>query len=463
MTKAPRPKLSVESLERLGAPRLASLLMDIAETDKTVARSLKLALAGTRGAGRLASELEKRLRAIARSRTFLDWDKVRPLANELDSLRKTVAGPLAETDVHTAISQMRALLAVAGSVFDRSDDSNGTLSRVFDQAAVDLGHLWGLLPDLDRSGLAQELFSLLEADTESTLRPLMASSSPALGAEGRAVLRRLLEKRLSGIPKRDKTPGSLVDYRRSVLTERLMELADLDGDVAAFIAAAESSDQTGFYAAEVAKRLVDSGRHAEALAWLDREPARAEYEHVRDMRTDLRLAALEALGRKTDAQELRWAVFCTSLHAGHLRAYLRALPDFEDAEAEDRAIAHALAFDKRVSALDFLVAWPNLRAANDLVWAHHATLDGRDYKRLRPAAEALAAKFPGAATLLHRLLAEDVLHRSASVHYQYAARDVRSCEALAAHLPADMESHAAFIARLRKEHPRKAAFWNLLG
>lgn len=81
-----------------------------------------------------------------------------------------------------------------------------------------------------------------------------------------------------------------------------------------------------------------------------------------------------------------------------------------------------------------------------------------------PAAEALAERYPAAATLLHRVLAEDVLRRASSRQYTYAVRDVRSCASLAPLLPMepDLESHEMFLARLRREHGRKAGFWTLL-
>ncbi|MGI4940553.1 MAG: DUF6880 family protein, partial [Janthinobacterium lividum] len=102
---------------------------------------------------------------------------------------------------------------------------------------------------------------------------------------------------------------------------------------------------------------------------------------------------------------------------------------------------------------------------NRLVRTRHGELDARDYARLRPAADLLAEKNPAAATLLHRALAEDVLRRASSRQYVYAARDVAACVALAPFLPEEpgLENHAAFIGRLRREHPRKAAFWSLLG
>ena len=73
-----------------------------AKSDPALARSLRLVLAGTDGGTRLATEAEKRLRTIQRSRGFIEWDKVRPLVRELEGLRETIAGPLAQADPRAA-------------------------------------------------------------------------------------------------------------------------------------------------------------------------------------------------------------------------------------------------------------------------------------------------------------------------------------------------------------------------
>ena len=387
---------------------------------------------------------------------------MRLLARELDSLRETIAGPLAAADPEAAVAQMRLLLSLGEGVFERSDDGSSVLGGVFRQAGADLGLLWALQPARDPVALAGELLALLDADGYGVTDRLLEAASPALGPEGRTDLRRRLQERLAALP----PPRGRDDYEswqgRGLLSFRLGELADLEGDADAFIAAAEAGGRAENLAGDIAERLVAHGRAAEALAWLDRAPTRHEGEEF--VLADLRIAALDALGRKADAQALRWAAFERWLSAAHLRAYLRGLPDFDDVEAEDRAMAHALAHPDRNLALSFLVGWPNLDAASRLVRDHRGEFDGRDYGRLRPAAETLAERYPVAATLLHRALAEDVLLRASSRQYQYAARDVRSCESLASFLPdeAGLETHDAFMARLRREHPRKSGFWSLL-
>jgi hypothetical protein len=453
--------LSVETLEQLGASRLAEILMVEAKGDPALARLLRLALAGTDG-DRLATEVEKRLRTIQRSKGFIEWDKVKPLARELDSLRETIAGPLAAANPRTAVAQMRLLLDLGEGVLERSDDGSGRLGEVFREAGAELGRLWALLPARDPVALAAEVLALLDADGYGLTDRLLTAASPALGPQGRAELRRLLQARLASQPRSPNRDDYASWQGLGLVSFRLRDLADLDGDVDAFVMAAEAGGRVETLAGDIAERLIAHDRPTEALAWLERASARHEGEEVRHV--DLRIAAVDLLGRKDEAQALRWEAFSRGLSAVHLRPYLRSLPDFEDVEAEDRAMAHALSHPDRQRALTFLTAWPNLSVANRLVRAHHGEFDGRDYARLRPAAEVLTEKYPAAATLLHRALAEDVLRRASSQQYPYAVRDVRACASLASFLlvEEELESHAAFMDRLKREHPRKMGFWSLL-
>ena len=177
--------------------------------------------------------------------------------------------------------------------------------------------------------------------------------------------------------------------------------------------------------------------------------------------TDLRIDALKALGRKTEAQAERWRHFERTLSVAHLRAYPKRLPDFEDFDAEQKALNLAGAHPDAVRALAFLIEWRDLDRTDRLVRERAADLDGRLYEVLRPAAEALDTKFPKAASLLYRRLVESVLDRGSSKQYPYAARDLKACGDLAPRLPSPgaIESHAHFLARLRNSHGRKNGFW----
>jgi hypothetical protein len=72
--------LNAKNLAALGAERLADLLLELANGDAAAKRRLRLELASRNGGSDVAAEIRKRLVAVARSKSFVDWRKVKPLA-----------------------------------------------------------------------------------------------------------------------------------------------------------------------------------------------------------------------------------------------------------------------------------------------------------------------------------------------------------------------------------------------
>src|SRR5208283_5481957 len=137
---------------------------------------------------------------------------------------------------------------------------------------------------------------------------------------------------------------------------------------------------------------------------------------------DTYLDALDAMGQTERAQLIRWEAFEERLSVRRLRAYLKALPDFEDIAAEERAVTHALGLKSCLSALYFFVEWPDLAHAAQLVLERRAEIDGNTYYLLDPAARLLEGKHPLAATLLRRAMIDDTLTGAKSTRYKHAAR-----------------------------------------
>ena len=351
-------KLTAEVLIALGPERLAQLILGQAETDPLFARAARMALAAKDDVASLAHEIDKRLKTIRRSRGLIDWEKVRPLARELDQLRQSIFGPLAEQSPPLAIEQMRLFLSLAEPVFERAGDSNGALGEIFRQAGEDLGTLWVRAGPRDPATLAADILSLIEADGYGVFDSLPDAASPALGSEGRAAMRRLLTERqiaLSGDERRR------YDYRVNWLLPRL---ADLDDDVDAFIATVDATRRNAIHNAQVAERLIAQGRAEEALQWIDTPTDRGHQDRAL---ADLRLAALMTLGRAEQAQTQRRHIFERWLDAEMLRGWLKALPAFEEFEAERDALDLVAGHADAGLALDFLIRWPDLKRAAALV------------------------------------------------------------------------------------------------
>jgi hypothetical protein len=252
--------------------------------------------------------------------------------------------------------------------------------------------------------------------------------------------------------------------RDSTVGLALQEIADAQGDVDAFIALHTDKARTvPAVCAEIAQRLLAAGRAEEAWVainaidedrpgWIP-----VEWEQAR-------VDILETLGRTDEAQAFRWTCFERSLNATHLRAYLKRLPDFDDMEAEDRALSHAVGYASVNDALHFLVSWPSLDRAAELVLTRAAELDGDFYEILAPAADALVAKHPLAATLVRRALINFALERNRVKRYRHAARHLQECATLAAKIDdfGTFVTHDAYLTRLRVAHGRKSSFWTLI-
>jgi hypothetical protein len=99
-----------------------------------------------------------------------------------------------------------------------------------------------------------------------------------------------------------------------------------------------------------------------------------------------------------------------------------------------------------------------------LVTEPGAGLDGDHYEILTPAADALAAKHPLAATLVLRAMIDFALGKSRASRYRHSARHLRDCAGLASAITdyEGHETHEAYEARLRREHGRKPSFWSLV-
>lgn len=451
-----------ENLKALGADRLADLLVDLAEQDAGLTRKLRMALTATHAKDKLGKEIEKRLRTIQRSRGFLPWDRIKPLAAELDTLRQSILDDVATTDIAQAISAMRLLVELAPSVYERSDDSSGYLSDVFREAASDLGALWGRQSGPDPASIVGDLLTLLDNDGYGTCDQLLTSCGEALGESGATMLRTTLLTRLHDLPASRGREDYRADIARMQTLRHLRDLADAMDNVDAYIEAVGLSDRQSAHISDVARRLLDKRRPQEALEWLDRETD--EESRFRRGNDDLRIEACEVVGDRDKAQSLRWKIFRERLSLPHWQAYQRHLSDYDAIDAEEQALDHIRNFPVRSVALSTLLEWPALDAAARLVREHTAGLDGRDYGTLRPAADRLSETYPNEATLLYRLLVEAVLEKTLSRYYAYAAKDLASCRLLAPMLTAadGMETHETFVTRLEAKHKRKLGFWSLV-
>jgi hypothetical protein len=479
-------KLTLENLEKLGVKRLAQLLHEAALAVPTIKRSLATELAATGGTKQAASEIRKRLKALARSKAFVDWQNRGNLRDDLNAQLHLIELHISGQDAAEAADLLWEFMALANSVFERCDDSSGTIIGIFKQAIVMLGEV-AVRAKTDPGSLANKVSDCALINNYGQFDGVIPALQTALGSEGLNCLKRAMQEVLAeekaAIPKSEQkvfgwsSQGPIYQHdirhstRKRSAQMALRDIADAEGDADAFAASYEAkTKKVPAIAADIAERLLKAGRQEEALAVLngaDRDEKKSGKHDLMDFIQpdlsweDIMIKTLEAMAEKNKAQAMRWQCFERYLSARHLREHLKKLEDFEDSEAEGRALKFVENHEIHKLALWFLVKWPALHHAARLVLRHAGKWDGNSYETLTQAAEALSGRHPLAATVLLRAMIDDTLKNARSTRYKHAARHLLECSSLAAKIGDHhgQQTHEAFVQAIKSAHAKKASFW----
>ena len=171
--------LNAKNLEALGAERLAGLLIEISTGSAAAKRRLRLELAGAESPGEVAKEVRKRLTTIARSRSFFDWQNRRALVDDLETQRRAIVEQVAKAAPIEALDLLWRFLALANSIFERCDDSSGTVIGIFHHACEDLGEI-AKAAKTDPKQLADHAFRALTENDYGQYDRLITLLAPAL-------------------------------------------------------------------------------------------------------------------------------------------------------------------------------------------------------------------------------------------------------------------------------------------
>ena len=95
--------LTAKNLEALGAARLAELLIEVSSGDADLKRRIRLELAGASGSAEVAREVRKRLTTLEKSRSFLEWNKIKAFAADLETQVNAIVNVIARSDAGEAL------------------------------------------------------------------------------------------------------------------------------------------------------------------------------------------------------------------------------------------------------------------------------------------------------------------------------------------------------------------------
>lgn len=434
MAKRPataKKTLSTANLKALGEDRLADLLMEMAAEDAGWKRRLRMELAAEVGAADLALEIDKRLNTLATSRAKVSWRKRPALISDLWTVRRIIVDKLAVMDARLGLDRLVAWFDLYPGLSARVKDQKGELATLFDAASADLATVGSLAG----AGVAAPV--LIEA-----LNTRLSQWASWVGRGAAAMDEALARAVLKGV-----TEGRPKPTGRLALVVR--KLADRSGDLDAWVASLPDEDRTKpEVGAEIARRLAEAGRAVEARAaleasravvkeasrWGRREPEPPPPPPEAWLTAEV--AVLEAEGDAKGASDARWMLFERTLAEAPLRAEIAKLPDFEDVIALDRAFAHAAAYPDATAGLRFLMNWPALREAGEMVVARAGELRG-SADEVPLWASRLEGRNPLAALALIRSRAVALTRLALNAGGQEVAQLVHQAEGLAAQIGDD--------------------------
>ena len=471
-----------ETLTALSQERLIGLILGETARNAAFRKLVSAALASLQGAEAVAAIVDRRLTALEGARGFIDWHKRRGFTTDLGATVTVILAELAPLDRAAALERLVRFLGGADAVLNRVDDASGAVQAIYERASEAVVAVAADL-DSDAAGLfALTLIPRVVADPYGPFGLLIRDLVPRLPAAALDALDAELAEAVGVSSEQGGEakgrPAFTAALPKANLLRIRQDIADSRDDVEAYIALEHAIMPGRPDVIEIARRLLDAGRAAEALDWIRRRAAsrgrvvtRASLAagdaaidgHGRE-RIELEIRVLDALNRRVEAQALRWHGFATLLDAEMLRAHVAKLPDFEDEEVLERALDHVARHDDAHRALAFLVGWPSLDRAARLVLARSSEWRGDAYRLLDLAAVALEPAHPTAATLLLRRMIDDILKDGRSSAYPHAARYLMALDAMAPRLPAGATgpSPDAYRAGLRTGHGRKYGFWSLV-
>lgn len=179
---ATRTSITLENLKALGADKLARLVLDETERNAAFKRQVTAGLAELAGPQAAAKIVDRRLGRLERAKSFVDRDKARSFRDDLQSVVDTIEGELAKPAPDIAADRLLRFIATHKAVFERVDDSNGSVQDVYYQAIEALGSVAERLLAKDTTALPDRILTALGETSHGYLVDVTEAVTPLLPA-----------------------------------------------------------------------------------------------------------------------------------------------------------------------------------------------------------------------------------------------------------------------------------------
>ena len=346
-------------LEEVDRDQLASLITQLADEDNGIRdRAEALALRGDPTAH--ADALRQRLERWKRGRHFISYSETTTFARQLDTWLDELEEELLAVNPEVTLKLVDAFIRSDRRIFDRADDSNGSIGDAYRRACG----LW--LRTAARLGASPtwvDRLHDLHADNGYGVRDALLDDAGTLLSE-------LELRRLANIYEqefRTETKQRTRDPYRSLAPAAAMgqvARAARDAELYERSVRLHSPQPNTLQTLEIAKQYVRFEPVDKAVPWLTGAAGSR-----RDVdRLDLLAAAYEKLGYRSRLLEVRRQFWENTLSAEALREYITLLPPSERDEARRRAVERASHSDDVIMGTSLLLSLGESASAEALAW-----------------------------------------------------------------------------------------------
>jgi tetratricopeptide (TPR) repeat protein len=394
----------------------------------------------------------KKAVTAAKNRRTMFWRSQAPdLAGMLDQalgqLKQSVHDPQAGVDALIDFYKRDA------AIFERCDDSFGSVGDVFRMSAADLFVVYAKrCPDKDK--VSQQILDVQEGDDYGVRDTLIDNASKYLHESD---IRKLIDKIEQKVPIQEDI------FRQRKWFYMIESLARQIKDGALFEQTRQRNwqDLNGTAYIEIAQVFFSSG---DAPSAYDRLKKAAEcgikddYEY-----TELLRQVCRALGKVDEATKVSWDIFRRTRCKETLNELLTQIGQDKRAEVVYKEVDFIMsAKEFSITDAQFLIEVGEDRCAEEYVVARREQLDGGQYYHLPALAKHFETKGSCLAPIvIYRALLEANLAKALSKYYSHGVRYLRKLDVLAGRVRdwKMIESHDLYIQKIRQQHSRKPAFW----
>lgn len=447
-------------LTKRGKAELVDWIMEQSASNENLRRAIVNLVAPQADAKALMVELGQIItKAWGCTRTSKEpWKLARPIAADLEPVLPALDQLIERGQAAAAEKVLRRFVEAAERGFDHVDDSYGYLGPLCQETVTLWGKAWAKIEPRDPAALANLVYDGVRDNGYAIRDHMIRDFAEALERDGLMTLKEMfIAENQANLARK-----GMDDWERREPLRHLADVADALGDVDMYIDAQRQCGVEDVYALPIARRLLDAGRAAEALAYLDRaDSSRSHFQGEKDDCATLRVKILQSLGRDEEARDTLWQEFQRGLNTAALDQLLVLTAKDKQQALINEAIAVAEAHPDKLTAATFLLGRGHADRAAATVDAYPEKFDGRYYGSLLPLAEAIRKDFPVSAWVLYRSLLLSILEEKRSKAYHHAA-DYLAIAGDLAERTGLHQKQQALLAQLQSQHGRKYGFWSLV-